>query len=309
MSRRRFIARSYPLKYSDDGTPGPENATRGDVSDLDDRVRNWSQQVEGGIAAGTLVKNVSLVSINSPALSDSNYLTGSSVWEVTDNTNLTGHTVTVTVTGGTSSGVFGTDITVAGTAAGTAANIIAYFLARAGVQASSVSGSTTKVDFRAGVNSHPVGSFVSIDTPCGFTPEPNTPYAVWYDYLITFLTAGTSAKFRLNDYVRAAPFSSLNFLDGRMKVVNIDTALNTITVDRFLPGMIGNESLLAEKDNAIIPGVPPSSSPHYRWSLSRASAPGSIWEETSIGPNVNQARTSTLYLRTERDMTADIWVW
>ena len=309
MPSKRFTARSYPFKYEDDAKSEPEGATRDDLSDLEGRIRDWSQTMEKGISSGYFLSGVSLLAVGqSPLVSNGKYLTGSSVWKVTDNADLTGATITAISTGGISSGILGTDIAIAGTAAGTATNVIAYFLGRLGVMAATVGGTAEAVDFRADQNSHPIGGLISVDRPCGFSPVPDVPNAVWMSNVIQFIDAGIAATFRKDDYIRAAPFASKSLLDGRMKVLSIDLVTNSIIVDNLLPGMMGNESLYEEKDNPVSLRFSPVED-KYNYTVCKSSAPSIVWAESSLGPNVKRGTAKTIYLRTSIDATVDLWIW
>ena len=72
--------------------------------------------------------------------------------------------------------------------------------------------------------------------------------------------------------------------------------------------MLGDESLMAEEDTPI-PGRIPASGGGSNWVLAKSSSPGPVWEESSLGPNLKRVSSSSIYLRTENDMTADFWVW
>tara|TARA_R110000824_G_scaffold94917_4_gene228639 strand:+ start:1016 stop:1933 length:918 start_codon:yes stop_codon:yes gene_type:complete len=305
MPSRTFISKTYPPSFSEDGPPD-ESISRFEVGDLEKRIESWSNDMQGGISSGRMVKSVKLNAVKSTALSlNGDYLTGTSLWQVTDNLSLSGREITATTTGGISRGILGADITIGPSASDTALNIAAYFESKLGITAST---STDTVTFKATSSSHPIGGMVSVNETGGFNPTPAVPNLSRVLPIFHFVSAGEHSKYRRDDYIRALSRTTSSLLAGRMKVLGVSAPFNSIIVDKFSPGMLGDESLMAEEDTPI-PGRIPASGGGSNWVLAKSSSPGPVWEESSLGPNLKRVSSSSIYLRTENDMTADFWVW
>tara|TARA_R110000824_G_scaffold177477_1_gene356867 strand:+ start:195 stop:1118 length:924 start_codon:yes stop_codon:yes gene_type:complete len=303
----KFTTRAYPIKF--DPTKPPDDpslhsATTEEVSDLEVRVSDWTKQLSTGPSGGKMYSDVILNPVAAPYITGADHTTGSAIWEINDNSSLTGVKITVTTTGGISSGVLGTDIPIAATAALTNVNIATYFNGKMGVTAAPIAG-TDKIDFRAFQLFAPVGSLVSVDFSAGFGPSPDLG-DTWVIPKFSFYTGGTAAKFREGDYIRASHDSEGDKLvEGRMKVLSVDTVANEITLDHLPVGLSGGDYFWAEHDNAIALSRP--TEPTY-WQIASYSGPSSIWVPSVTGRGVGRS-PSNLYLRTTRKTTVDIWVW
>jgi hypothetical protein len=316
MSWRPFIRRGYPESYTDPDPDAP--VTRGELDNLERRIEAFSDARTSVFLSGRMIKDVGLRAVQSANLGQLENL-GRTTWEVSNNASIDGTTITVTTSGGSLPAKVGSggDIAKGGAAADTAANIISFFNGKAGVQA--VSGGAALVQFQCLPNHAPVaGSIVYASdlTGGGFTPDfalvnPTTG-PLWVSALCQYTSI---PSFRIGDYVRVRQATSLStpsasdrpiLLPGRMKILAVSG--DTVYFDQIIPGVVGGNLLYPENDNIITPGFSPTDG-RYRWMVARQSQPGSIWEESSLGPNTTGVGKRSLALRTERDMTADIWVW
>ena len=305
MARGRFIKKTYSSPVTD---------ASGDLNELEQRVKNWSDKIDQGIVSGRLIKDVKLSAVGSQGMHLSQVeLIGETVWEVKDNTvAAAGVKITVMTMGGFYQGTLGSSITVGGSATATATNIASFFNTTAGLQ---VTSDGAQVTFVCQQYAAPFGTIVYSDKPAnlGFTPVAGVNYTNWLNFFIRFATSSQHSKFKVGQVLRVArsPRDSEEgsqtepiLRPGKMVVTKVDSVNNKIELDTFIEGIKGTDYLYEEIDNGV-PIPIPSRPEGYNYMVVRNNSPSKIW----VSDKCDKKKSNTLFLRTDMDCTVDLWVW
>lgn len=319
MAVNRFITRAYPLKFSPEKAPDDaslQTVSREEVSGLETRILDWTEQLQAGPAGGRLYSNIKLNPIGStPAVSTSIASTialtyfGMATWEVVDNATISGTKIVVTHKGDVQSGVVGTDIFMGADAAATAMQIFLYFFIR-GIF---VVADGNKLIFRVTPGFAAEGVLVSTDDLDAFKPANGIPVSSSLSPSL-LLSEEDAVKMRIGDYLRFSSDSSgENLLPDRAKITTRASSVQfpfmfEVILDRFPCGLMGNEVIWAEHDNGVHLGQRNGTQKRH-WQIASRSSPSLIWEPTNLGPNLRSTSAQSIYLRTTAKTTVDLWVW
>lgn len=293
MARRDFIRRSYLRKYPQGELD--DVATRGEIQNLEDRIQDWSQGFRArSIASGQAVPGVKLVAVPPKELVLSKY-TGRAEWKVTNNTLIAGTTITAQTNAGTMSRKIGTDFPVGSDAELTAIAIQSAFSDCPGLACVQTA---ETLEFRCLPGFAPMGAFITTDD--GATPGFVNQLSVNWEMNTLFTKQEDADLFQVGKSYRLAVGGLRTNLLPDSIAVTVITQTQKVSFDRIPQGMEGGESYFEESVNKVSFPAGPKGPPN--WIVTRQSEPGAVWDAGTSDSKI-------LTLKTERDMTVDLWVW